>query len=1034
MLNFRLLASVLLIAGSAGAAVSQNSTPTEKTLTPQQVEQLNERAKLLKAAGEVELAGRLKEAVGLLEKSLAITRDVHGPKHDDGANLLRKIASVQMELENWAAARAAWNGAIEILTVLHGREDWRVTDTKLDLADVDIYERLTPNDRKLVSRALELLSEGGQLQNQGKFVEARGPLAQGLAITKKLFGDQHRKYANALSWMGRYHEAIGDLATTETLQRQTVLIWRNVFGRSHPAYAFGLNNLGMLFLRLGHYEKAEPLLRQSLAIRQKTLGIQHPDYATAVTNLAALYVATGDLVRAESLSREASDILLKGLGPQHPRYIASLGNLASILDQADQPAKALPLLTDVVEYERKHLGEKSPTFALSLNNLGLAYSNLGNIAKAESLLSQSLVIIENTQGSEHATYIKVLNNLGMLYRNSSDSGKGEPFLKRSLQLSEKTFSRRHPFYATSLGNLGLYYLDARDLKKASPLLREAATVQLDILARTADVQSEGAQLTFSQTIQGVLSSYLQSMIGGSPVESYAMALRCKGRVFVHQRRQRELARAAMDPNTEKLAAELVIITSRLAAIAGQTPTPDKAAAWKELLVKLEGEREQSERELTRASTAFGQQRERETLTPEKLRKLLPARTALVDFVFYTRLTADPKIVGGSRREDHLTAFVVTPDREIVRVELGPYELIREAIDNWRKDTKRKKPIRDDDDPAAVLRNELWRPIAKHLDGIETVLISPDRDLAKLPFAALPGSKEGTYLIEELAIAILPVPQFLPDLLAPLPAANPSLLVVGDVDYGAGVGNPTANADPQVAVRGNRGGVGWKSLPATREEIAAIKSSFELSFPGRNAKTLRLGEPTEDALRTAIGQYRWVHLATHGFFAPPEVRTAGASTSRAMAGHLPGLLSGVVLAGANQPFDAVAGGDDGILTAAEVVTLDMNGVEIVVLSACETGLGQTAGGEGVLGLQRAFQVAGARTVVASLWEVPDDATRALMNRTYANWWSGKKTKLDGLIEAQRRMLREGVPGSDEKPGRGRTPPFYWAAFVLSGDWR
>jgi CHAT domain-containing protein len=128
------------------------------------------------------------------------------------------------------------------------------------------------------------------------------------------------------------------------------------------------------------------------------------------------------------------------------------------------------------------------------------------------------------------------------------------------------------------------------------------------------------------------------------------------------------------------------------------------------------------------------------------------------------------------------------------------------------------------------------------------------------------------------------------------------------------------------------------------------------------------------------------------------------------------------------------GDDGILTAAEVVTLDLRGVEIVVLSACETGLGQSAGGEGVLGLQRAFQVAGARTVVASLWEVPDEATRALMTRAYENWWSGKQSKLEGLIEAQRRMLKEGVPGPDGKPGRGRTPPYYWAAFVLSGDWR
>jgi CHAT domain-containing protein len=139
----------------------------------------------------------------------------------------------------------------------------------------------------------------------------------------------------------------------------------------------------------------------------------------------------------------------------------------------------------------------------------------------------------------------------------------------------------------------------------------------------------------------------------------------------------------------------------------------------------------------------------------------------------------------------------------------------------------------------------------------------------------------------------------------------------------------------------------------------------------------------------------------------------------------------VLADANKPFNPAAGGDDGILTAAEVTALDLRGVETVVLSTCDTGLGHSAGGEGVLGLQRALQVAGACTVVASLWEVPDEATQQLMTRAYEKWWGGKSTKLEGLVAAQRLMLKNSV----ELTGKsGKTPPLYWAAFVLSGDWR
>ena len=204
---------------------------------------------------------------------------------------------------------------------------------------------------------------------------------------------------------------------------------------------------------------------------------------------------------------------------------------------------------------------------------------------------------------------------------------------------------------------------------------------------------------------------------------------------------------------------------------------------------------------------------------------------------------------------------------------------------------------------------------------------------------------------------------------------------------------------------------------------------------------------------------FLHLATHGFFAPPFLRSAldpervvtvGGGPGRreidpfggrGLVGFHPGLLSGLALAGANRSPEP--GQDDGILTALEVAELDLSGVNLAVLSACETGLGEVAGGEGLLGLQRAFQVAGARTVVASLWKVEDQATRAMMERFYQNLWGQQpQGPLAALRAAQLWMLREGrangalVPVEVEAPaGRpDRVPPEYWAAFVLSGDWR
>jgi CHAT domain-containing protein len=202
------------------------------------------------------------------------------------------------------------------------------------------------------------------------------------------------------------------------------------------------------------------------------------------------------------------------------------------------------------------------------------------------------------------------------------------------------------------------------------------------------------------------------------------------------------------------------------------------------------------------------------------------------------------------------------------------------------------------------------------------------------------------------------------------------------------------------------------------------------------------------------QYRILHLATHGFFAPAEIKSALAPTEpnllageisslfdkEGISGFNPGLLSGIVLAGANLPADP--GQQNGILTALGVMDMDLRKVDLVVLSACETGLGQVAGGEGILGLQRSLQVAGAKTVVASVWTVDDDATRKLMERFYDNLWTKKMSKVEALRQAQIAILRgELLHGSaqvrgvevERDPGVLRSP-YYWAAFIVSGDWR
>jgi CHAT domain-containing protein len=344
-------------------------------------------------------------------------------------------------------------------------------------------------------------------------------------------------------------------------------------------------------------------------------------------------------------------------------------------------------------------------------------------------------------------------------------------------------------------------------------------------------------------------------------------------------------------------------------------------------------------------------------------------------------------------------------------------------------------------------------LAEHLQDADVILISPDGALGRFPLGALPGDDPQQYLLEERTLACVAVPQALPALLhGERRQVEGNLLALGGVKYDVDPGKLPNEPRPEPKPFGRKNAglnvVRWegrnkfKYRPGSASELLAIKDLYGKHFGPTGLTTLEGGRASEAALREAAPHHLYLHLATHGYFAPPQLRSALSAAPRqefasraslSVSTLHPGLLSGIALAGANLGANE---GHDGVLSAEEVATLDLSGVDVTILSACEAGLGETAGGEGLLGLQRAFQVAGAGTVVATLWKVNDGATRDLMERFYANLWERDMGTLEALRDAQVWMLRErgprGLDLGDDEPRR--LPPKYWAAFVLSGDWR
>jgi CHAT domain-containing protein len=347
---------------------------------------------------------------------------------------------------------------------------------------------------------------------------------------------------------------------------------------------------------------------------------------------------------------------------------------------------------------------------------------------------------------------------------------------------------------------------------------------------------------------------------------------------------------------------------------------------------------------------------------------------------------------------------------------------------------------------------VWDPIASRLGASTRVFIVPDGALSLVPFAALPIGPRSFLLetgpvIHYLSAERDVVPR------ARAAAAERGLLAVGGPSFDNRPVGPSVKAPYTSASRtktasfrgselcGGLQGVRFQPLDGTLQEVQEVSrlwSASALSSGDTDSAQLLVGRQASEAtFKQEAQRYRVLHLATHGFFlddscAPP--RTAGTRGVGGLASphtvvQNPLRLSGLAFAGANRRAAPKASGDeDGILIAEEVAALNLQGVEWAVLSACDTGLGEITAGEGVFGLRRAFQTAGARTVIMSLWSVDDQATRLWMRALYEGRLQKHLTTADAMQQASLSVLRA-------RRARGQsTNPFYWAGFVAAGDWR
>lgn len=1031
---------------------------------------------------------RLAEAEDLHEQAVAL-----GSKGKEAIPLARKAVEIRKELLGEAHHQCA--ASLYVLGAAHARAgEWARAQPLLQKADTALKQNLGERHPIYIINTYSL---GMAYRGMRDYARAELRLRQAADLQKEVLGEKGPGYATCLDALAELYLQTGDYPRAESLCRQVLALYETtlrenfpkyikdvgiehmairaeVRGGQHPEYVACLRQLARVYMEMGRTNQAAPLLRQVLDSYRQSPGEKSADYGSALNDVAWLALVMGDYARAEPLFRQALEVLERiPAGAEQPCAVC-LNNLARLYYLTGEYVRA-------EEYYRKALGilarvrgEEHLDYAVALDNLALLLAARKDYVGAEPLYRRALEIKKKVIGDKHPSYGTSLNNLGELHQATGSYSRAEQLFRQALTVYRPTLGEKHREFVITQGNLAEVYWLQGDHARAEPLMRQALETASANLELTAAVQSERQQLAMLRALRSRLDDYLAlaAQAGKSGEAVYPHVLAWKGRVSLRQRRLHLMrqhpefkASRVLAPVKNKDGKYTLIIgplanrfeqlegvTRSLATLALAVPNPKQQDARRRLIQELTEQKEWLETEIARDSGAFRQDQTAARRTPAQIQAALPADTVLIDFLEYNHSRPSS---GGKERwtsERHLAAFVLRRHGPLAQFDLGPIAPIADAVEAWRTGFGRSAPG-NKNAPGAVLRRLLWDRLAGSIEGARTVLVSPDGALGRLPFGALPGSKPGRYLIEEHAVAVVPVVRLLPELLANAePAGAPSLLLVGAVNFNAAAGLPETVAANRSAPRG--GLRDWGPLEGTRAEVGAIRESFGRRYGRGRVTELREAAPTESAVRAQAPRHRYLHFATHGFFAPPQLRSALAAASRAsipsaaelfaaqnVDGFNPGLLSGLVLAGANQP--AAPNKDDGILTALEVTELDLSGVDLATLSACETGLGEDAGGEGLLGLQRAFQVAGARTVVASLWQVPDRATQALMTRFYDNLWGKKMGKLQALREAQLWMLRHGARSlgrrrgslarlDEERPAQGPLPPYYWAAFVLSGS--
>jgi len=884
-----------------------------------------------------------------------------------------------------------------------------------------------------------------------------------LTIREKTLGKEHPDFVLTLNNLGVVYANMGNYEKAERIHLEVRDIWEKKLGKESSEYTMPLVNLAYAYVQMGYYEKAEPLYLEAISIQEKVLGKEHPDYAASLNNLGVLYMNIGNYKKAEQLFLEAKNIREKALGKKHPNYLASLNNLALLYWYSSvNYEKAESLYLEALAIGDEVLGKDNRDYAGSLINLANLYRDMGSSEKAEPLYLEAKNILEKVLEKKHPDYAGSLNNLANLYFDRANYEKAEMLYLEAHSIWEKALGKEHPTCVASLNNLANLCAGLGQQEKAELFYTELEHLNQTLITRALHHLSERELNNYLNTFsrsQAQMFSFAQIPANkNSPFLQvcYDNSLFYKGFLLNAANQIKRLA--LFDSATTEKFNRLKGFERRLAT---QYALP---IVERKGVEELEEKANALEKELTR--TVAGYAEAIQQVKWQEVQKQLKPDEAAVEFVhyrFYKKIITDsinyaalilrPLPAGDVSKagSDTHPQFIPLFEEKSLQSLMGETPVRRmDYVANLYQSSP-ARGIEPVNTSKKSLYELIWAPLQSALKDVKTVYYAPSGILHRLNMSAI-AVNEDSLLTDRYELVRLGSTRSLAEgtkarQLVSAPAVIPSAdkpataTVYGGIRFemdSTAIG--AANAGWNTDMATNRGGLSfayadstlrggtWEYLKWTEKEATAVASI--LTDAGIPTEIWKGYLATEESIKR-IGKDkpspRILHISTHGYFFPDPKENENSRPSTLdqepifkISDH-PMIRSGLILAGANHAWQTgkplKPDMDDGILTAYEISQMNLTGTELVVLSACETGLGDIAGNEGVYGLQRAFKIAGVRNLIMSLWQVPDFQTKELMSAFYRNWLKEQLSIREALEAAQQEMRNKGFE------------PYYWAGFVL-----